>query len=100
MMRTGVTISSIGHAAILGWSVLTFAAKPNEAKPIDAMPVDIISATELSQLTAGARNTAKVETPKPMVEKLAERSKNTGSKANGGDLDWNAPTTRAESRSH
>jgi len=25
-------------------------------------------------------------------EKLAERSKDTGSKANGGDLDWNAPT--------
>jgi peptidyl-prolyl cis-trans isomerase C len=24
-------------------------------------------------------------------EKLAERSKDTGSKANGGDLDWNAP---------
>jgi hypothetical protein len=74
MMRTGVTISSLGHAAILGWSVLTFAAKPNEAKPIDAMPVDIISATELSQLTAGARNAAKVETPKPLVEKLAERT--------------------------
>ena len=25
-------------------------------------------------------------------EKLAERSKDTGSKANGGDLDWNAPS--------
>ncbi len=24
-------------------------------------------------------------------EKLAERSKDPGSKANGGDLDWNAP---------
>jgi peptidyl-prolyl cis-trans isomerase C len=26
-------------------------------------------------------------------EKLAERSKDPGSKANGGDLDWNAPAT-------
>src|SRR5207302_465968 len=55
------------------WSVLAFAAKPNEAKPVTAMPVDIISATELSQMTAGARNAAKVETPKPLVENVAER---------------------------
>jgi outer membrane biosynthesis protein TonB len=72
MMRTGVTISSIGHAAILAWSVLTFAAKPNEAKPIAAMPVDIISASELSQMTAGARTAAKVETPMPLVDKIGE----------------------------
>jgi outer membrane biosynthesis protein TonB len=73
MMRTGVTISSIGHAAILAWSVLTFAAKPNEAKPLESMPVDIISASELSQITAGARD-AKAAAAKPMVEKVAERS--------------------------
>ena len=73
MMRTGVTISSIGHAAILAWSVLAFAAKPNEAKPVAAMPVDIISATELSQMTAGARNAAKAETAKPLVENVGER---------------------------
>ena len=66
-MRTGVTISSVGHAAILAWSVLAFAAKPNEAKPVDAMPVDIISASELSQMTAGAKKALNLETPKPLV---------------------------------
>lgn len=72
MMRTGVTISSIGHAAVLAWSVLAFAANPNEAKPVTAMPVDIISATELSQMTAGAKKALQLETPKPLVEKLGE----------------------------
>ena len=71
-MRTGVTISSLGHAAILAWSVLTFVAKPNEAKPITAMPVDIISASDFSQVTAGTRTALNLETPKPFVEKIAD----------------------------
>jgi len=71
-MRTGVTISSLGHAAILAWSVLTFVAKPNEAKPITAMPVDIISASDFSQVTAGTRTALNLETPKPFVEKISD----------------------------
>ena len=71
-MRTGVTISSLGHAAILAWSVLTFVAKPNEAKPLTAMPVDIISASDFSQVTAGTRTALNLETPKPFVEKIAD----------------------------
>jgi colicin import membrane protein len=57
----------------LAWSVLVFAAKPNEAKPVTSMPVDIISAAELSQITAGAKKALNFETPKPMVEKVGER---------------------------
>ena len=71
-MRTGVTISSLGHAAILAWSVLTFVAKPNQAKPITAMPVDIISASDFSQVTAGTRTALNLETPKPFVEKISD----------------------------
>jgi outer membrane biosynthesis protein TonB len=71
-MRTGVTISSLGHAAILAWSVLTFVAKPNEAKPITAMPVDLISASDFSQVTAGTRTALNLETPKPFVEKISD----------------------------
>ena len=71
-MRTGVTISSLGHADILAWSVLTFVAKPNEAKPITAMPVDLISASDFSQVTAGTRTALNLETPKPFVEKISD----------------------------
>jgi colicin import membrane protein len=74
-MRTGVTISIEGQAGVLAWSFVAFAANPNEAKPIVAMPVDIISASELSQVTAGARNKPKLDLempkPKPLVEQVA-----------------------------
>jgi colicin import membrane protein len=70
-MRTGITISTVGHAAALLWGMLTFVANPYKTDPVEAMPIDIISATEFSQLTAGSKTAPKVETPKPLVEKVA-----------------------------
>jgi colicin import membrane protein len=71
-MRTAYVISGLGHAAILLWSVWSFAGKPLPAPPPEAMPVDIISASEFTQITQGAQNAPKAETPKPLVEKVAE----------------------------
>ena len=72
-MRTGVTISAIAHAALLLWGVLTFAIKPYKADSTEAMPIDVISATDFSQLTAGARNAPKADTSKALVDKIGER---------------------------
>jgi outer membrane biosynthesis protein TonB len=72
-MRTGLTISVVAHAAVLLWAVAWFAPKVLNAPPAESMPVDLISSTEFSQLRAGARNAPKAETPKPLVEKIAER---------------------------
>jgi outer membrane biosynthesis protein TonB len=72
-MRTGLTISAIGHAALLAWSVLTFVVKPHNADSTEAMPIDLISAADFSQLTAGASNAPKAETAKPLVDKVDER---------------------------
>jgi outer membrane biosynthesis protein TonB len=72
-MRTALTISAGGHAALLLWSVITFVAKPHNADSTEAMPIDIISAADFSQLTAGAANAPKAETAKPLVEKIDER---------------------------
>jgi outer membrane biosynthesis protein TonB len=68
-MRTGITISTVGHAAALLWGVLTFATAPYKSDSLEAMPIDVISANDFSQLTAGSKNAPKVETPKPLVEK-------------------------------
>ena len=70
-MKTGVTISTVGHAAALLWGVLAFAASPYKSDPVEAMPIDIVSATDFSQITAGSKNAPKAETPKPLVEKVA-----------------------------
>ena len=36
------------------------------------MPVDLVTADEFSKITAGVKDAPKVETPKPLVEKVAE----------------------------
>src|SRR5262245_62160032 len=70
-MRTGLTISSVGHAAALLWALVSFGAKPLTAVPVDSLPVDIISATEFSQITAGQKAAPKMAEAKPVVEKVA-----------------------------
>src|SRR5579872_4849196 len=71
-MKAGLTISAIAHAGVLAWGLISFSSKPLPAVPTESMPIDIISSTELSQLQAGARNAPKTQTPKPLVEKVAE----------------------------
>lgn len=70
-MKRGITISAIGHGAVLLWALVSF-AHPLDTKPAESMPVDIVSADEFTKLTAGAKNAPKAETPKPVVEKIAE----------------------------
>ena len=70
-MRKAYIISAVGHAAILLWSVLSFAAKPLPAA-MEPMPVDVMTISEFSKITAGAKDAPKAETPKPLVEKVDE----------------------------
>ncbi len=75
-MKAGVAISLAGHAALLIWSVWSFAVKPLEAKSVESVPVDVISEKDFSQITAGQKNAKPAETPpKPLVEKVAEKNK-------------------------
>ncbi len=71
-MRTGLTISCTGHAAILLWSVVTLVARPYHAEIKEALPIDVISTTEFSQMTNGAKSAPQTEHPKPVAEKVAE----------------------------
>jgi len=71
-MRTAYTISGIGHAAILVWSVWSLAAKPLPAPPAEALPVDVVTVSDLTTITAGSKSAPKAEAPKPLVEQQAE----------------------------
>lgn len=71
-MRTSYTISAIGHAAVLLWSVWSLAARPLTVPASDSLPVDIVTATEFSQITKGMKSAPQTEAPKPLVEKVAE----------------------------
>jgi outer membrane biosynthesis protein TonB len=71
-MRTGLTISGVGHAAVLLWSVLTLAARPYHVDSTQALPIDVISTSEFSQMTNGAKTAPPAERPKPVAEKVGE----------------------------
>jgi len=74
-MRTAYTISAVGHAAVLLWSVLTLVVRPYHADSTQALPIDVISTTEFSQMTNGAKNAPQAEHPKPVVDKVAEATR-------------------------
>ena len=71
-MRTGYTISAIGHALVLGWGLVSFSAKPFEVPPADAVVADVISETEFSQLTAGSKTAQQTSKPTPVVDKIGD----------------------------
>ena len=39
-MRTGLTISGAGHAAVLLWCVVTFIARPYQTEPLKGLPAE------------------------------------------------------------
>src|SRR5262249_31822882 len=71
-MRTAYTISAIGHAAVLLWSVWSLAAKPLPVSSNEGLPVDLVTASDFSNITAGSKTAPKTDTAKPLVEKVAE----------------------------
>jgi hypothetical protein len=71
-MKTAYTISAIGHAGVLLWSVWSLAANPLPVSSTEGLPVDLITVSEFSNIAAGSKSAPKTETPKPLVEKVAE----------------------------
>ncbi len=59
------------HVLVLGYGLVSFSSRSMEAPPPESMPVDIISADQLSKLTAGSKSGEK-DKPKPLVDKIAE----------------------------
>lgn len=66
-MRLGITVSSVGHAAVLAWALIAWpSAESYEVPPMEAMPVDIVSIEEFTALKAGEREAEVKPTPKPI----------------------------------
>jgi colicin import membrane protein len=72
-MRTSLAISSAGHAAVLLWGALTFAAQPYKSDLTEAFPANIISLSDFSKLTSGTKTAAPAEQAKPFAERIGER---------------------------
>jgi outer membrane biosynthesis protein TonB len=59
------------HVLVLGYGLVSFSSRSLEAPPPESMPVDIISADQLSKITAGSKSGEK-DKPKPPAEKVAD----------------------------
>lgn len=59
------------HVLVIGWGLLSFSSKAFELPPQDAVAVDTISEDQLAKVMAGMKS-GKKESPKPLVEKVAE----------------------------
>lgn len=71
-MKPGLAASTIAHAAIIVLTLVSFTrAKPFEPMP-ESMPVDVISATDFTKLTKGAKTAPKMEKQQQVAEKVAE----------------------------
>ncbi|MDQ0503277.1 cell envelope biogenesis protein TolA [Xanthobacter agilis] len=71
-MKPGLAASTVAHAAIIVFTLVSFSgARPLEQAP-DSVPVDVISATDFTKLTKGAKTAPKMEKPQQVAEKVAE----------------------------
>lgn len=70
-MKRATVISLVGHGAILAWALLSF-ARPFEKLEGEMFPVDVLTASDFSKIAAGDLKAPPSETPKPVVDKIAE----------------------------
>jgi outer membrane biosynthesis protein TonB len=72
-MKSGLTISCVGHAAALIFGLLAISAHPIEAPAVETLPVSFISDKDFTQMTKGVKNAPqlKIPDPKPLADKVA-----------------------------
>lgn len=62
-MRTGLTVSLIGHALLIAWGLFELpGTKPFDAAAIDALPVDLIPIGDVTNLSEGKKTAPKGDT--------------------------------------
>ena len=67
-MRVGITVSVLGHLAILGFGFVAFPeAEPFHVVKIEALPVDLVEIADVTDLLAGDKQAelAPPEAPQP-----------------------------------
>jgi outer membrane biosynthesis protein TonB len=70
-MRSGLTISVIGHVVALGFGLIAISATPLDVPQVDSLPVSFISDKDFSQMTQGVKNAPKPKVdPKPLADKI------------------------------
>jgi outer membrane biosynthesis protein TonB len=70
-MRSGLTISVIGHVVALGFGLIAISATPMDVPQVDSLPISFISDKDFTQMTQGVKNAPKPkDNPKPLADKI------------------------------
>jgi len=72
-MRTGVTISTLGHAAFLLWATVTLTAFPDKAEMPKPIVLDASTDIGETKLTPGVKTAPPVPQPRAFAEQVGER---------------------------
>jgi colicin import membrane protein len=72
-MKSGLTISCIGHACALILALITLSAQPMEAPATVPMPVNFISTTDFTKLTQGVKNAPELKFPEIKPQQIADK---------------------------
>jgi hypothetical protein len=65
-MRAGIVVSSIAHAALLAWGIISLPAmKPLDASNIEQIPVDFVEFADDTKINKGVQTAALVQEVKP-----------------------------------
>ncbi|EFL88704.1 hypothetical protein [Ahrensia sp. R2A130] len=65
-MKTGVVLSSVAHAAILGFAMVSIGApKPLPALEVEALPIELVSISEFTRNVKGDRKATNENPPAP-----------------------------------
>jgi len=80
-MRLGVTVSFLGHVALLALGLVSLGARPLEPETVDSIAVDLIPIEAFSNIRAGSLESQVLETETPSIvdtETPAELGQRTG----------------------
>jgi colicin import membrane protein len=71
-MRSGLTISCIGHAAALALGLVAISAQPMQSPPVSSLPIQFISDKDFSQMTQGVKDSPKlkIDDIKPLADQV------------------------------
>ena len=64
-MRTGLTVSVIAHAVIIGLGLVSLASTEPFEAPVEAVPIDLVKADDVTSLDKGLKTAAIKPAPSP-----------------------------------
>jgi hypothetical protein len=96
-MKASVVLSSVAHAAILSWGLVSFSSpQPLMVADVEALPIDIVPIEDVTRSVQGEKKADVSAKPAPVP---TQKPQEIPDAVNAGDTDVDAKTRSAENQS-